>query len=237
MIAPSLTKDMKTTALLDGDIIAYKAAAACDAQMENERFAIMLADKITGEWVAGSTADQFKVCLSLGRSFRYEVFPEYKAHRKGQSRPTYLDNVKDYMRVMYEVEERDTLEADDIMGILATDDTVETPIIVTIDKDLQQIPGWHYNPDKGRFPFHVREDEAWLLEHVQWAVGDATDGFRGIQGVGPAKALKRLRIHSTASEATEDMWRWYAELGYSAEYASQMRACSYILRTENPSEN
>jgi len=233
MIAPSLTKDMKTVALLDGDIIAYKAAAATDAQTENERFAIMLADKITSEWVSGSGADSFKMCLSLGRSYRYDSFPDYKSNRKDQSRPTYLDNVKDYLRVMYEVEEREGLEADDVMGILATTESVEVPIIVTIDKDLQQIPGWHYNPDKSKCPFHVRENEAWLLEHVQWASGDATDGFRGIVGVGPAKALKRLSGCRTPAEATSIVTDWYAEKGYTTEYCWTMRSCSRIMRAED----
>lgn len=230
MIAPSIPKGSKTIALLDGDIIAYKAAAATDAQEETERFCCMLADKITTEWVTGCQADGFKMCLSLGQSFRYALFPEYKAHRKDQSRPTYLNEVKDYLRMMYEVEEREGLEADDIMGILASQESEEIPVIVTIDKDLQQIPGWHYNPDKSRFPFHVREQEGWLLEHVQWLAGDATDGFRGIPGVGPAKALKRLREACTASEATAIVTDWYKEKGFTDQYLAEMRACSLILR-------
>lgn len=229
MIAPSIPKGSKITALLDGDIIAYKAAAAADAEQENERFALMLAENLTHAWVSGCHATETKMCLSLGRSFRYDVFPEYKHHRKGQNRPTYLDNVKDYLRHVFDVEERDTYEADDIIGILARNGTVELPIVVTIDKDLQQIPGWHYNPDKSLFPFHVREEEAWLLEHVQWLSGDATDGFRGIPGVGPAKAMKRLREASTASEATAIVTVWYRKEGFTDQYCHEMRVCSQIL--------
>ena len=49
------------------------------------------------------------------------------------------------------------LEADDLIGMLVSSGQA---IGVTVDKDLRQVPGWHWNPDKESEPFEVTEDDA-----------------------------------------------------------------------------
>lgn len=233
MIAHAIPKDSKPVALLDGDVIAYKAAAATDAQGEEESFARMLMDKITKIWVKASWATDFRMTLSLGPNFRKEAYPEYKANRDPANRPYYLDLCKDYLRFKYEVEEQEGLEADDIMGQMATSGEFDYPVIVTIDKDLQQIPGWHCNPDKYKFPFWVSPEQAWRLEIAQWAAGDMTDGFPGLRGIGVKRALKAIREASDPLEAAWIVRGMYKEAGHTEEYCEQMRICSKILRTES----
>ena len=124
------------------------------------------------------------------------------------------------------------MEADDIMGIMATSGEFDYPIITTIDKDLQQIPGWHCNPDKYKFPFWVSRESAWRLEMAQWAAGDTVDGFKGLDRVGIKTALKRLREASTPTEAELLVRGMYTMAGHDMDYCEQMRVCSKILRTE-----
>ena len=56
---------------------------------------------------------------------------------------------------------RPNIEADDILGILATSQKIVkgNKIIVSIDKDLDQIAGLHYNPKNKEF-YKVTPKEA-----------------------------------------------------------------------------
>jgi 5'-3' exonuclease len=233
MIAHGMPKAAKPVALMDGDVIAYKAAAAANAEDQTEKFARMLVDKITDAWLKAACASSLVMCLSTGTNFRKEAYPEYKANRDPSDRPPLLALCRDYLRFKYEVEEQDGLEADDIMGQLATSGEYDYPVITTIDKDLQQIPGWHCNPDKFMFPFYVTETDAWHLEYAQWAAGDSTDGFKGLKGVGVKTALKAIRRASCPAEAELLVRAMYTKAGYDMEYCEQMRVCSKILRTDN----
>ncbi len=139
------------------------------------------------------------------------------------------------------MQEKDTWEADDVMGVLATCGQLECPLIVTIDKDLRQVPGWHWNPDKEQWPTWVTEDQGVLLEHTQWLTGDATDGYAGItkcdaspRGMGPKTALKWLteegfygREHFTG--LSEEA---YSDAALDDSYRDAMRTCSKILQAK-----
>jgi len=64
---------------------------------------------------------------------------------------------------------------------------------VSIDKDLKQVPGWYFNPDK---PENGME---WIDEwtghfnfYKQLLTGDKVDNIPGIRGIGPKKAEKLL---------------------------------------------
>ena len=74
------------------------------------------------------------------------------------------------------------------MGILATK-RPEERIIVSTDKDMATVPGWHYNPNKDADgPRYV--DAMSAQRFLQWQVltGDPTDGYKGAKGIGPKKA-------------------------------------------------
>ena len=71
-------------------------------------------------------------------------------NRKDSYRPMLLNPLKEYLAENYTTFQRPQLEADDVMGILATRKQKEPTrfIIISTDKDLKQIPSHHYNPDK-----------------------------------------------------------------------------------------
>ena len=81
-------------------------------------------------------------------------------------------------------------EADDGMGTNQThykDDS----IICSLDKDLLQIPGHHFNFVKNKFTY-VTPEEGVLTFYKQILTGDTTDNIFGIRGIGPKEAAKAL---------------------------------------------
>ena len=105
----------------------------------------------------------------------------------------------------------DQIEADDLLGIMLTNGRVENPILCSIDKDLLGIPGWHYNWNKDSWPTYVSQEEAdhnWL---VQLLTGDATDGIRGMEGIGPVKAKKLIEKYKTPDLSVPEQAKYIYE--------------------------
>jgi 5'-3' exonuclease len=62
---------------------------------------------------------------------------------------------------------------------------------VSIDKDLDMIPGHHYNPVK-KDHYYVNDKEAIKNFYRQILTGDKVDNVQGLRGIGPKKADKIL---------------------------------------------
>jgi DNA polymerase-1 len=220
------------TALIDGDIIAYRAAAWAHGNQGDLHDVIERVEADVHDWQARAFCNKAIITLSCSRddNYRRDHYPLYKAHRTGDP-PAMLNEAKSAIRNMALTVTMKRLEADDIMGILATGTKVVNPVVITIDKDLRGVPGWHFNPDKEDFPVFVSEEAADNLFYTQWLTGDATDGFGGIKGCGPAKATKLL----AAARADEVSLDWacldaYEAKGYSVEDALAQARCARILR-------
>lgn len=134
-----------------------------------------------------------QICLSRGGSFRERECPSYKSNREDMRRPANLEACKDYL-----IKHHDALciagefEADDLMAMTQGPNSV----ICSVDKDLLQIPGYHFNFVKNIFSY-VEEIEGWRNLYTQVLTGDDSDGIVGIYGIGPAKAKKILAGLST----------------------------------------
>lgn len=199
----------KVTLLLDADIIAYKFAATAEETIEFDKgtkLKLIAKDELIvdgiksyiNDLVSKLKATHFIVCLSCPSSenFRLGIYPEYKANRKNLVRPERLAYCREWLMNAYEknVYMRPTLEADDVMGILATAKIVSgKKIIVSEDKDLKQIPGWLYNPRKDEAPRLVSKEEGDYYFYTQILTGDPTDGYCGLPGIGAVKAEKILQ--------------------------------------------
>jgi 5'-3' exonuclease len=112
--------------------------------------------------------------------------------------------VREHAIENYETKTKPSLEADDVLGILATHPPFlrgRKVIIVTTDKDLRQIPGFHLNPDKlDAGIYKITEVEGNRFHLYQTLVGDSTDGYPGCPGIGPVKANRILNELSTREE-------------------------------------
>ena len=85
------------------------------------------------------------------------------------------------------------MEADDMVRIKATEcaSLNQDFTVVHIDKDLDCIPGKHYNPKKETF-YDIDVDKADLFYWTQMLKGDPTDNLPGLPKIGPKKAEKML---------------------------------------------
>ena len=90
-------------------------------------------------------------------------------------------------------------EADDAVAIASTKGNYW---IVHVDKDLDQLPGWHYNPVKDE-EYYVTEFEGLYSFYKQILTGDRVDNIEGLRGIGPVKADKILKDCTTERELYE----------------------------------
>lgn len=209
----------QVTLLLDSDVIAYAAAAAhqknrkWDAETTSvtvgeQGDANKLAEKVIEEYRENLKATDVIVCLSCASAdgFRRAIYPPYKAQRG--EKPLLLAGVKDWMRETYPCYERPTLEADDIMGILSTHPTLVPgkKIIVSIDKDMESIPGFLFNPQKDRDYRCIAHRDANYRHMLQTLTGDATDNYPGCPGIGKVKAEKALLAPNGNPKNPVEMW-------------------------------
>jgi 5'-3' exonuclease len=172
--------------LIDGDIVAYRAAAST----ENEPLDVCLYRIDDTMRVIKEACKNFlesSTYLTGTDNFRKVVCPNYKANRKDKIKPRWLKESRDYLISRHGAEVINGAEADDALGWSQTDNT----IICTIDKDLLMIPGLHYNWVKEVFA-EVTPIAGYRHFYKQMLIGDPTDNVVGIYGLGPVKAGKML---------------------------------------------
>lgn len=125
-------------------------------------------------------------------SFREKLCPSYKQNRIGVRRPANLASCKQWLVNKKGGQCRHgEYEADDMLSIRSRYWAKEgkIPIIISIDKDLNQVPGWHYNFAKRELYF-IDEITGLRNFYKQVLTGDSTDGIPGIKGLGPKTAEK-----------------------------------------------
>lgn len=174
-------------ALIDGDIVVYRCGWA--AENETETIACVRTDdcikRILNE--VGATSYQVWFSDSLENNYRLRYNPEYKANRALQPKPRHYSGLKLFLQNEWKAQVTTNQEADDILGIMQSQAGAGETIICSIDKDLLQVPGLHYNFVKKEF---IEQDYTNGLRHfyTQCLVGDRVDNIFGVAGIGPVKA-------------------------------------------------
>lgn len=191
----------KLTALIDGDTIAFRAAAACEHIITwptgmVETFARIpegeaYVDNLLARLQKKVGYDDYKVFLSCPAqdNFRLQIDPGYKSNRANSVRPKLLGHLKGYLRLKYAAQHLAYLEADDCVGIFLTDpDRVPgDKVAVGKDKDFFTVPGKHFQLGDEAIR-EIDALEASLYHYRQTLSGDAVDGFAGCPGVGKKRA-------------------------------------------------
>ena len=83
------------------------------------------------------------------------------------------------------------IEADDAIATDATTYGEGNCIMVSVDKDFDQIAGWHFNFIKN-IGYYVTEEQGLYSFYKQILTGDNSDNIMGLRGIGPVKADKLL---------------------------------------------
>jgi len=139
----------------------------------------------------------YQVYLSGASNFRYQtasILP-YKGNRSTIERPFHYDNVRQFLVEVYNASISSGIEADDAIGL---DHDPEKTIIATLDKDLNCIPGMHYNWVKKTCKW-ITEVEANRSFYSQVLTGDPTDNILGLYGIGPKSACVKA-VNSVRDE-------------------------------------
>jgi len=197
-------------ALLDSDIYCYRAAAACEN--EDEAQAIRSVDSlIINTLMCGvdkcGYVDEWKLFLTGKGNFRNDVAitAPYKGNRADKVKPQHLAALRKHLMREWKADMSKGQEADDSIAIEATK-LGDNGVIVSLDKDLDQVAGWHYNFVK-REAYYISEAEGLLRLYMQILTGDAADNIIGLRGIGNIKARKMLE---DAADETEMFQRCVA---------------------------
>lgn len=136
--------------------------------------------------------DDIVIAFTDSTNWRHRYHATYKANRVKGRKPVGFKAVKDWAMTEFKCTQVFGLEADDVIGIMATEPGVDNQIIISIDKDLRTIPARVFNPDKDSVPMKITTEEADYNHMYQALVGDRVDNYEGCPGVGPVKARKAL---------------------------------------------
>ena len=175
--------------------------------------------------------DTYQVFVGGSGNYRREIDPEYKVSRNPLDKPFHIEALKDCLVKEYGAVRIDRLEVDDVVSILSQRD-LQSNCIVSIDKDLLNTQGWHFNPDTLKLEY-ITEEQANLNFYRQLLTGDSTDGIIGIKGYGKAAALRILPKELPPQELCAVVWGEYQKNEHTMEYFVQQGQLLWMLREEN----
>ncbi len=220
------------TLLVDGDIVAYKAAVVAETPIDwgdgvwtlhaHEKDVIGSMEEFMSKIIEESGCDKVITCLSGDNLYRKDVAPYYKANRKGTRKPMLLKFAKKYLGDKYNGKVEDKLEADDLLGILGSAD--KNTVIWSLDKDLLTIPAYHLIDGK---VVEVDQEEADYHFLYQTLVGDSTDNYKGCPTVGDKKANAILEKEGATWETVV---KAFDSKGLGEEVAIENARLARILR-------
>lgn len=220
-----------TIALVDGDIVAYRCAAA--SEKEAEDIAKLRVDDLMNRILHETSSDSHVVFLTGSNNFRYTYNPDYKANRTDKPRPQHLQAVREHLVVNWKASVEDTQEADDALGIyqMANKDT----IICSIDKDLLMIPGEHYDFVKG---IHREQFAIPAIRHFyyQLIMGDRTDNIFGYDGKARQsvpKFMEPILAELQSYDDELDMFQFVRDLYSDDDRLLMNGICLWIRRNED----
>jgi DNA polymerase I len=244
---------MKKLLLIDGNAIlhrgyhAYPPLTNPKGEMINAVFGFF---SMLLTVLADQKPDYLVVCFDRGKpTFRMNMFAGYHAHR-----PQMASDFFPQVAIVHELLEKmnvrifelDGYEADDLIGTIATEAVSkfnEEVVIVTGDRDLLQLVNPHVKvlmPILG-FTKTVLFDEEKVEEKYgvhprqfvdyKALIGDASDGYPGVTGIGPKTAAKLLQEHGTFEKLYKDIGLLPEKIGKKLATDAEQAALAKQLAT------
>ena len=216
----------KKLVLIDGHALAYRAFHALPEDMKTSQgeltnavygFTSMLLNVLRDE-----KPTHVAVTFDKGRTFRHDMYPDYKAHRTKmpEEMRSQMERVRQVVETLgIPVFEQEGYEADDLLGTLtrqAGEQGVDT-LIVTGDMDLLQLVDEHTRvlTSRWRFSDTVTYDLEGVkqryglypaqLVDLKAMMGDKSDNIPGVPGVGEKTGVKLLRQYSSLENIYEHL--------------------------------
>lgn len=198
--------DCPTTAFVDSDFLVYRvgfASADTSEAIACQRLQELLFDIVFTDL----KCDDYDAFITGKTNFRYAVAvtTPYKGNRKDLKKPEHYEALREKL-VALGATTSENQEADDDVAIASTK---YRGWIVHVDKDLDQLPGWHYNPVR-KEKYFVTEQEGLRSFYTQLLTGDRIDNIIGLRGIGPVKAAKLLQGCETEQQLYQAVVAAYA---------------------------
>lgn len=187
--------------IVDGDLLVYRIGYS--SEDVNERLALFRLRDYFQSILEKLLLTSHNTYITSGdkSNYRYALDSSYKANRK-QPKPKHYDFLRESLENnnIFNTEVVFNMEADDAIGIKASSfKSKKDYCIITLDKDLIQIPGWHYNFVKEK-KFYVPEATSKRWFYKQLLLGDSADNIEGIIGIGEQLANNLIDVCNTEEE-------------------------------------
>ena len=210
-------------ALVDADLVAFRCAATVQ-EYEPLDIAVYRVDVLMRQILEATESEQYKAFLTGRGNFRKIINTKYKANRKDKEPPFYLQDCREYLIKEWNAVVSEGIEADDLLGIEQTDETV----VCSLDKDLLMIPGVHFNWNKVEYT-HVDQLLGLRTFYKQMLIGDRSDNIFGVDKIGPVKAAKAIDHLETEQEMFDTVLALYDD-----EYSRFIMnaQCLWIMQNE-----
>lgn len=187
------------TAIIDGDMIVYRAAFGSETEIrwEDDIFTLHMnineayqkVDESIEKILNKTGTRAYQMAFSDSFTFRHELEPNYKANRKDKRKPLGLKALIGEVFDRHNGIKFPNLEADDLIGIVCTEN--KDYIACSGDKDFGTLPCKWYNFLRDEMHDTSEEDaNKWHL--IQTLAGDSVDGYSGCKGIGVITAKKLL---------------------------------------------
>jgi 5'-3' exonuclease len=198
--------------LIDGEVLAHWSlwkTHSVEEFQKNVEYNIR-------DWTETCMADDYLIALGGKNNFRLEIFKGYKqTPSRIKSRKEPLAHQKDSFEWLASHAKSvigEGMEADDVLAMKQNDSSV----IITVDKDLLQVAGHHFNPKKGiAGNQHVTPKEAFVNLQRQLIQGDPIDNIPGIPKFGPVKTAALIDKGADPIDVYKsyykDEWKKYFE--------------------------
>lgn len=176
-LGPFDTKKELTAAIAEGE----QVTPFRSDEINTEESAILLVDARLRRVVYQAQEKYGEVhpelYLSGKLNYRHFIDHTYKGTREATQRPYWLARLKDHVRNHWRAKITATWEADDEIGIRASELGADNYIVCSVDKDLRQIPGRHIIINKAHL--NMTPAGATLRLYAQILAGDPTDNIKG----------------------------------------------------------
>lgn len=226
--------------LIDGDLILYRCSSATEhaVQWDFENWVLHANIQESKDLVAAAIADlrtsieadHVVVCLSDRENFRMSVASDYKSKRKDTRKPIVYPELRKWVEETYDVVTMPQLEADDVLGILATHPDAKEVIVASEDKDLQTIPSQLWRQGELKTITLQEADRYWMQQTL---TGDPTDGYKGCPGIGEKKAEAILGTNQPLMTMWNNVVAAYRKAGLTEDDALMNARLARILRHED----
>lgn len=211
-------------AIIDADSICF--TAACDRVLRNESGEVVKGedgksiyvpksseqiresiDKLMLDVLNGCNTDSYVAFIKAGcglKNFRHLINLNYKSNRSDEEPHWWLTAFSHLVNKWSAIPVQD-YEVDDYVN--ATRYKLEDSFIVTVDKDLLNLTGTHYNWKKNEWvTVQAFQEEYWFWTDM--ITGQPGDGIKGLPGKGKAFAEKLLTF---SGNYREEVLRAYCE--------------------------